>query len=365
VIGVAAAHLPWPAVGWRPVLSGADGERALTWAVRLADQLRWVDGATLSPWLGDGAAGLAVLFATLAATLGGARFEEPTERYSFLAADRLTFTAPRRDSGLFSGLSGVAWSEEVVSRLRGDVPNDSDDVDELLGQMLAGAWSGPWELTNGLVGIGVYALERARTDPSLLDVVLARLAEPRSPWRRSAPAGGDVEVGMAHGVAGVAAFTALAGACGAAPAVLPVAAGALLARRPAPPSPPRWCCGDLGVAAALGLARPLLSHPLVPQALTAALHAVPAPRGAGVEELGLCHGVAGVAHVLHRLAVTNQSDRAWTAAAGWGRVLLDRLDSGAPMSGPGFLTGGAGVVLGLLSLATDLPPVWDRALLLS
>jgi lantibiotic modifying enzyme len=84
-----------------------------------------------------------------------------------------------------------------------------------------------------------------------------------------------------------------------------------------------------------------------------------------VKDLGLCHGVAGVAHVLHRLAVTNQSDQAWTAAGEWGRALLDRLDAGAPLAGPGFLNGSAGVSLTLLSLATDAPPVWDRALLLS
>ena len=63
--------------------------------------------------------------------------------------------------------------------------------------------------------------------------------------------------------------------------------------------------------------------------------------------------------------MTNQRDQAWTDACIWGRALLDRLDAGTRPAGPGFLSGAAGVSLALLALATDVPPVWDRALLLA
>jgi hypothetical protein len=367
---IAPSRCP-PRQVWRPALSGPDGERALTWALRLADELRWVDGTRLEPWLGDGAAGLAVLFATLSATTGDPGFVGPAERYVALVADRLTVRASHRP-GLFAGLSGVAWAESVVSRLQGDGPVGSEDVDELIVETLAGPWSGPLGLESGLAGIGVYGLERARTDPRVLDLVVAHLA--------GAPPGLVTALGMADGLAGITAFTALAARSGAAREVLSEVAGAILARqesngaRPAcAPAPgagaacPRsgWCDGDVGIAAALAVARPLLAHPQVPLALAAALDAVALTRPSEVAELGLCHGLAGVAHVLHRVAASKQRDQAWAGAALWGRALLDRLDAGTRPAGPGFLTGSAGVSLALLALATDNPPVWDRALLLA
>jgi lantibiotic modifying enzyme len=103
----------------------------------------------------------------------------------------------------------------------------------------------------------------------------------------------------------------------------------------------------------------------VPQALSAALDAIPAGRAHELAELGLCHGLAGVAHVLHRAAVAHQREQAWTEAGDWGRALLARLDAGDRPSGWGFQNGSAGVILALLALTTDVAPVWDRALLLS
>jgi lantibiotic modifying enzyme len=357
-----------PALGgnWEPALSGVDGERALTWALRLGDELRGLDAGDLGPSLAHGAAGLAVLFGTLSAVVGRAGYAEPAARYLSLAADRLTFDAPRRDSGLFVGLSGVAWAEALVARLQGEPPPPNDDIDELLGGVLAGPWAGPWDLAAGLVGIGVYALDRAATDPRLLDLVLARLADARAPADGWAASGARGELGMAHGIAGVVAFTALATRADAARPLLAEATGALLAGQGGDGrAVAGWCGGDLALAAALALAGPLLSHPLVPQALSAALGHAAAAHPSAVTGLGLCHGVAGVAHVLQRVAVGQHRRQAWVAAGDWGRALLDRLDGGERAAGPGLIDGAAGVVLSLLALATDVPPVWDRALLLS
>src|SRR5207302_334016 len=74
---------------WEPALRGSDGERALQWALRIGDRLRWRDASQLDGSLASGAAGLAVLFATLAAVTGERRYDEPADRYISLAADQM------------------------------------------------------------------------------------------------------------------------------------------------------------------------------------------------------------------------------------------------------------------------------------
>ncbi len=382
---------------WQPALSGAERERALALAITLADGLRWADARDLDASLASGAGGLALMFATMAHTLGDSRYDEPAERYLSLAADRAVHDLSSGGVGLYAGLTGVAWVEAAITRLRGYPAIDNEELDELLAQLLARPRTGPWELTAGLVGIGLYALEHAETNPGLLRLAIDRLCEARSPrggWVvdsealfGSAGAGRPafyLDLGMAHGLAGLVAFAALAARAGADGAgdLLSEATGALLAHRLPPGSdalfpalvdeqgprtvPLRWCYGDLGVAAALSLAAPLLSHPLVPQAVSGVLDSVPLdPSMAGVDELGLCHGVAGVAHVLHRVAITTGSARAWEAASAWGRALIERVESGERAGGRGWLEGDAGLILALISLATDVAPCWDRALLLA
>jgi hypothetical protein len=328
-------------------------------------------------------------------TTGESRYAEPAERYLSLAADRAVADLQRSGVGLYAGLAGVAWVEALVARLKGGTPLASDDVDELLIELLARPWRGPWDLTAGLVGLGVYALERTATKPALLQAVLERLgqvSESRGEWivdtaELFGQDGGArpahyVDVSVAHGVAGVVAFSALAVGAGvdAARSVLTAATGELLAhRRPSgsnvfpaiaedqrdEPLPPRWCYGDLGVAGALTVAAPLLSHPLVGQSRSLVVDRLQRAPSAAVTDLGLCHGVAGAAHVLHRVAAATGSDRAWDSAGRWGRLLLQRLDDGHAGHGPGWLEGDAGVALTLLAQATDVPPLWDRALLLA
>ena len=360
-------HLSTPTVGWEPALSGGDRERALEWSYALANDLRWIDSRTLDASLAYGVAGLAVLFATLADATGG--YAEPAQRFVAAAGDRASHELGRRDLGFFSGLTGVLWAESFVARRsRADLVG-GDDVDELLFEWVSSKWSGRSGLCDGLVGVGVYALDRVETKPALLERVSEVLRTQQC-----------ADLGMAHGLAGVVAFTALASGSAPSGTLLPDITGALLAHQDrsglhgvfpthvgakAHAVPARWCHGDLGAAAALTLAAPLVSHPQVAQAITAALHAVPVTPGPDVDTLGLCHGLAGGALVLQRIALTTQRDRACTAAGEWARALLDRLDSGSLPDHVGLLHGRAGVALALLALATDVAPTWDRALLLS
>lgn len=213
-------------------------------------------------------------------------------------------------------------------------------------------------MTGGLLGIGVYALERATVDPRLLALVVRCLGY------------GDCTVDGAEADQLVA-FAALAviGSCPDARPRLARAAGALLAglggRGDGEGAGQNTDVRRTGVTAALALAAPLLGHPLVPQQLTGALRALPLDAVASVAEIGLDHGLAGVRQTLHRVAVATGSGRAWDAAGRCGRALVDRVDAGETGCGPGLLRGEAGVVLALLSLATDVASVWDRALLLS
>jgi hypothetical protein len=313
--------------------------------------------------LAGGAAGLAVLFSFLARTLGDRRYDESRDRYLRIARETPAGGLGRGGASLYHGLAGVAWAESLIGRLDGSPPAASDDVDELLSAVLARAWSGPWGLAGGLVGLGVYGLERSATAPRLLSRVVDHLAVAPAAL---ASAG---TLGMSDGLSGVVAFAALLAAAGWGQELLAHAMGVMLARAPEVGGGhrvPAWCDSDIGAATSLALAGPFLGHPLVPQTLTRLLEGIPVdPRAALAEEIGICHGVAGVAHALHRVSVATGNDRLSEATHAWALALLRRLDGGARCVESGLLGGTAGVVLVLLGLATDVEPTWDRMLLLS
>lgn len=364
-VQIPAVRNPAPVGAWKPALCGADGERALEWAVRLAEGLRWAPAPAADASLAGGAAGLAILFAFLARTLGDPRYDESVRRYLRLAGDSSAGGLGGCGIGLYRGLTGVSWAESVIGRLHGTPPAAADDVDALVAEVLEGWPPSLWGLARGLVGVGVYGLERSAADAGVLRLVLERLAEARRRASRACSGG----LGMADGLSGLVAFAALVTATGRGHDLLADVMGVMLAHAPAlggGPRVPAWCHGDIGAAASLALAGPFLNHPLVPQTLTRVLDGIPLdPAPAGVDALGICHGAAGVAHVLHRLSVATGRSRAWEATQAWGRALLRQLERGQRCPEPGLLGGTAGVVLVLLSLASDVEPAWDRMLLLA
>lgn len=136
-----------------------------------------------------------------------------------------------------------------------------------------------------------------------------------------------------------------------------------------------WCYGDAGVALALyRAARALESTPLTRSALALARRAARRSReDSGLVAPCLCHGSAGLAHILARFhAVTGERLFA-DAARRWYRITLDHLESGAlffhtrfdgrRVRDEGFLTGAVGVAMALLAATTPLAPTWDRLLL--
>ena len=197
-------------------------------------------------------------------------------------------TATTGALGLHDGLAGVGWT---IAHLANDENAEAicASIDTALWRALEHDWGGPYDLISGLVGIGVYALEREEAGRGLVVRVLELLhdmAQPRGSgrawytparllpdWQREQAPDGYWNLGMAHGIPGIVAWCARCIAAGVEPArandLMAGAARYLLDVEPpnvhgrfakwhardGAPSGDRsrlaWCYGDVGVAAAL------------------------------------------------------------------------------------------------------------------
>ncbi|GAA4907777.1 lanthionine synthetase C family protein [Streptomonospora salina] len=268
-----------------------------------------------------------------------------------------------------------------------------------------------YDLISGLTGIGVALL---RTDPNgaALESVLrylVRLTEPlRTPqgrlpgwWARHDPWGSDsrdfphghANLGMAHGAAGPLALLSLAYRSGKevprhVEAIRRICATLDSWRRDAPggpwwpgwvahgdhapglrrPGPPSWCYGTPGLARAQQLAGLALADRarcrIAEEALARCLD--DPVQQALLQENGLCHGRAGILHVLRRMADDQRPDGGrWDLGAHVGPVRSSLLRSVHGDTGNGFLEGRAGAVLALSAPDSLEAPDWDSCLLLS
>jgi hypothetical protein len=409
---------------WRPVLDGAQRRRALQGAQDIADGLHEPPSlpgrANFS--LAGGAAGLAIFFAYLNQALPG--IEGPAlaflEEAIAAAADGPT------QASLYSGLTGVGWAAAHLQERLADLDTEANtaEIDQALDEHLRPPrWSADYDLIDGLVGFGVYALERLPRPGAVacLERVidhLAGTAEHRPegvtwwtnpdwlmPETRKQSPRGYYNLGLAHGVPGVIALLGCACAAGvaadrarplldgavrwllaqesagAAAADLPFAVGPGIPREPARLA---WCYGDLGVAVSLlGAARCVGDPDWERAALAIAGRAAARPPAdCGVVDAGLCHGAAGVGHLFNRLFQATDETRFAAAARFWferalalrqpGRGIAGYLSWGLGEDGTpswlddrGLLTGAAGIGLALLAAATPLEPAWDRMLLVS
>src|SRR6516162_7349572 len=343
---------------WQPLLEGAASEAARE-GVRaiLADLESWGREPSGDPSLAGGTAGLAVLHGYLAqAGLGpesGAVARRCLRHATAAMAER------PGSASLYSGLTGVGWAMAHLLLEKGTGPfcakhpsgrsgkmdlspfpaDDLAEIDEvLLDHLEQSPWRGEYDLIEGLVGFGVYALERlpGPAATACLERVVDRLAETAerqgngvtwwtdpawvAPETRVEYPRGYYNVGLAHGVPGVIGLLGRVCAAGVARDkarslldgavrwlldqdglesfpywVAPGAAGdkARLA----------WCYGDPGVAAALlGAARCVAEPAWESAALAIARRATERPPSeAGVQDAGLCHGAAGLAHLFNRM----------------------------------------------------------------
>jgi lantibiotic modifying enzyme len=418
---------------WRALLEGNLRERALAVAEAIARRLRegvaagvgaeeWAAAeGTPNPSLSGGAAGLAVLYAYLAGVRPGQG--DGTLAASLLRHAINAVAETPAEAALSSGLAGVGWA---VAHLRGPfLPADGEDVNDQIDETLAehvarSPWPEDYDLIGGLVGLGVYALERLPRPVAVtcLERVIDRLAETaeRRPegvtwWTDPAwlPAEtrekyphGYYNTGLAHGVPGVIALLGCACAAGVAvDQARPLLDGAvrwLLSQSlpggfpgwvapDVPPTPTRlaWCYGDPGVAVSLLWAARCVNEPAWErEALAIARRAAERPADrSGVVDAGLCHGAAGLGHLFNRLYQATGEAPFAEAARFWFEQTLTMRHPERGIAGyaawmpsvagnkdgwvdePGLLMGAAGIALALLAAATSGEPAWDRILLVS
>jgi lantibiotic biosynthesis protein len=423
---------------WMPLVEGELAERTLDAVDAVADDLRDLSGEWRHPFhkepyaswartsLYFGLAGEAVFFAYLYLLRAERRdldacFDKLGEAVEAIG----NFPAPPT---LGDGFLGVGWAHTHLSaRVLEDAPGSAHrEIDEALKGHLGrkGPWTYRFDLLNGLVGQGVYALERlpARVATDCLGLVVGRLAEVARlgrdgvswltpaehlppPLRNLHPAG-EYNLGMAHGQPGVIALLAEVHATGVAREqvrfLLDKAISWLRAHRlpkgsssryadkvivgsdELTPARSAWCYGDPGIAVSLlKAARRAGDDGLELEALDLARFAAHrAPTDAQVFDPGVCHGSAGLSHLFNRLFHATGETIFADKARFWLARTLDFRHPGTGIGGfsfrewnaaaerfelvpaPGILDGAAGVGLALLA-SLGIEPEWDRMLLTS
>jgi lantibiotic biosynthesis protein len=387
---------------WQPVLDGEPAQAALRLVRAIALEVAKVRGAAVDR---------TVFWAYASSAL-----DEPFANAAYDAA--LADLAAQVLAGashpmLYNeGLSGMGWALAHVT-------DDSDGLLARIDQTMLGlvshpSWRGDYDLTQGLVGYGVYFLERLRSGEPAdqaregLERVVAHLAATAErtadgacwftrpdllqPHLRTLWPHGRYDCGVAHGSAGVVAMLARAAALPdpptAAYALGHDAARWLIAQRQAPgpvggrfpglvvpgvpvePTRSAWCYGDLGIATVLwraehdlGIARGLAHETALDGALRPTTHV-------HIEDVALCHGSSGIAHLYNRLYQATRDPALREAAQQWygATLVADTLDAlpGFALWGSHWhrlLDGAIGVGLALLAAVTRTPPAWDRILL--
>lgn len=402
-----------------PLLRGRDADRVRS-ALRDVSRalLALPERSVRDPSLANGNAGLSLAHAALHRIFPRAGHHARAEQTLDRAVSALARTV--LPPSLHSGFTGVAW---VVEHTGGDPDGDANEAidDALASHLDRTPWTDSYDLLKGMVGFGVYGLERFPRPGGrrIVELVVARLAETARRRRPGLAWWSDPEwvpaqyrrdphlawnLGVGHGVPAVVGFLAGAVRAGISPRVsrrlLDGAVAWLLAqelprddagfafavgpRVPREPARSAWCYGDPGVAGVLlAAARTVGERDWETHAVRIALRAAERPEAdCRVVDAGLCHGAAGLGHIYHRMYRTTGEPRLARAARRWLLHALDfrrktdsiggfaswSLDARgqvAWLADETFLTGIAGIALAFAAALDPADPTWDRVLLLS
>ncbi len=417
-------------MSWNPLLKESTIERGLAPVQLIAREL---EAATYTPradvdWASERYAESALFYAYFARRFPGDCYKATVASLLEKAIDSLLTS--QLSLGLYSGVCNLAWTVAHLQRVGMYVPGDDDqfgDVDAILSEELANPWPlGKYDLISGLVGIGVYLMEREHSPDaqSMLEHVIARLEETSEEtpegvrWltppeqlvehqRKQAP-NGYYNLGVAHGVPGIIGF--LGRFCQRFPEhararrLLDGAVVWLLSRKQsgamgffrgwesvgqsdAAGSRLAWCYGDLGVAVSLLLAARSVNKADWEQASLTIGEGCVGRLGKpdGVRDPGICHGSAGNMHLFNRLYQATGREEFARAALHYFEQTLTFWKPGEPVAGfqsrrapkgqlldpflleylpdASFLVGAAGIGLALLAMTTDVVPEWDAVLL--
>ena len=372
--------------------------------------------------LAGGHAGLAVFYSYLLEAR--ARDIDRKTAIRFLNFTTRGLSRTRLLPSFYAGFTGMAWAATHLEGLGLADRQDLTAVDEALVDFVGRSpWQRDYDLVSGLVGFGLYAIERLphHVAAESLKRVVDRLGEiaertgegiswftpPEllTAYELERSPRGCYNLGVAHGVPGVIALLAMACAAGVAcrkartlldGAVawveaqrLPRGSRSNFPTRVGPEIEPTasrsaWCYGDPGIAAALFVAARSVAEPAWERrALEIALNAAERPHDeAGVVDAALCHGSGGLGHIFNRFFQATGEERFLHAARSWFRRTLEFQCPAKGIGGyltwspgkgrnptwiadPGILNGAAGIGLALLAAATPIEPAWDRMLLIS
>lgn len=401
---------------WVPLLNGKDAVAAMEFVHQTATSCLISDYTIDSGSdLAFGQAGIALLFGYLDLAEPKCGWGAHAETFICRSIEGLA-TKPH-DSLLFTGYSGIAWATDhlrlQVFSAGSEDPNG--EIDKALISLLScSSWQNNYDLIWGLVGYGVYALNRLSTPggQEVLSLVIQHLDElkilqkngytwysdPRylPQWLQEECPNGYYDLGIAHGVPGVAALLGLACAAGVAKSLasslLEGAMAWLLAQKqvelsycydtvvPGIDGLPKWpgcriawCVGDLSTATGLAVAAKGASRIdwWLEAVHTARKAAMRTYDESGVVDAFFCHGAAGNGHLFNRFyqasgeAVFAEAARSWYNRA----IEMSRnkvsIGNKFQSTKPEFLKGDVGIALALLSAVHPVEPAWDNFLLAS
>jgi lantibiotic modifying enzyme len=406
---------------WTPLLDHEQSAPLISSILEIAEVLEARlknNQKDISPDAGEGAAAIAVFFAYL--QVAGIRNGAAGTAFEYLNLAIEALTSKLMGPSLYSGFAGIAWAAEHVTNLLSDSPEDlGGDIDVALATYLSRSpWKEDYDLIVGLVGIGVYCLERPHSPAArhCLELILERLSELAEvsgngttwftppellpPQQRELYPNGYYNLGLAHGVPGIIALLGRMYSAGIAPARtsslldgavrwllqqrLPEKAKSSFAPFIAPDQKAEdcrlaWCYGDGGLAAAVLLAsRHTGNKDWEDEALQIARRAAQRdPESCHVRDVSFCHGSAGLAHIFNRFYQAThdelfaQTSRFWlertlqfrqpgTGAAGYSVLVPDEQLNINFQPRYGLIEGVAGVGLPFLAAVTDVEPLWDR-----
>ena len=320
------------------------------------------------------------------------------------------------------GFSGTAWAVQHLTGWFVDAPDEMNaDIDDALATLVEEAPTLSYDLQYGLVGFGIYAVERLPHPAArpLLERIIERLgrtAEPRGgglAWRTVNAdwvVGQGVAERLAKGVYATDVFNGAAGVVGLLGAAIHHGIAVKRARRlldgaltwmwstrrgglfPAKRQL-AWAQGSLGIAAVVFNAARAARMKGWQEAALAVARQLADARGsiARLSSPALATGAAGAAHMFRRLHQATGDEQLGLAARRWTERLVRRRRAGRGRAGyntmyipkwhqtfledskhpvgwvelPGITNGVAGIGLVLLSVLSGHPPDWDRMLLLS
>lgn len=340
-------------MSWEPVLEGGLADEARVAVRAIAEDIGRLEPGRRSP------ADTALLWAYVAGA-----FDDPDTASRFdeaITALHERLETPFSSLGLYGGLAGAGW---VLAHVSDEADEFLAEVDRALIDALREPWPGSFDLIGGLVGLGVYFVERLRAGAATARPGVARVIEqlaataetspegatwftvPRllPAWQRTWSPSGHYNLGVAHGVPGVIAYLGIVAALGD-PALEPVAgqardlcerAGRWLRARALPPDPrgtfptvflpePReserartaWCYGDPGIAIAMWSAAVRTGADAAEWRELALASVLRPPELCGVVDAGVCHGAAGLAHLANRFFQASGDERFRQAARAW------------------------------------------------